>query len=378
MQKKSFLEYAVPITAILIAVVAAFFSIYGIAKVFAGAAMFVAIMASVLEVGKLVGVSYVYIFWSEIGWARKIYLTVGIVILMIITSAGIYGFLSNAYQSTANQIEIVKEKTDNINNKKIKFIGEISNIQKRIQSKETRKKLLDDQRNKQELRQDNNKSSIRKEAAKQIVNSDAEIVKLDKQIDSLTAISYNLNDSIAACETQITKFNTDLNIKHDVGPLKYISQLLNVEMNRVVNWLILLFICVFDPLAMSLVIAANHLSSRKKNTMHIATTEKIAPQLKSNDLSHNNNIIEQTVTTNIDTVKSTEIIEIPEQNIVVSDAVTRAIENSIPEIISGTQETEQQTDSIATEINTIHEPEQQQQHFNNPRTVHDGGIHFNH
>ena len=135
---------------------------------------------------------------------------------------------------------------------------------------------------------------------------------------------------------------------------------------------------MFDPLAMSLVIAANHLSSRKKNTMHIATTEKIAPQLKSNDLSHNNNIIEQTVTTNIDTVKSTEIIEIPEQNIVVSDVVTRAIENSIPEIISGTQETEQQTDSIATEINTIHEPEQQQQHFNNPRTVHDGGIHFNH
>ena len=99
----------VGISALLIAGSAAFFSVFGLSKLFAGATLSVIIMASSLEFGKLVAASFLYRYWDKINQFQKIYMTIATVILVLITSAGIFGFLSNAYQGAT--VEFEKQST---------------------------------------------------------------------------------------------------------------------------------------------------------------------------------------------------------------------------------------------------------------------------
>ena len=105
MEQSKLFPYIVGIAALFIAGSAAFFSVFGLSKLFAGAMIPVIIMASSLEIGKLVSASFLYRYWTKItGWL-KIYMTVGVVTLVFITSAGIFGFLSNAYQGATVDFE---------------------------------------------------------------------------------------------------------------------------------------------------------------------------------------------------------------------------------------------------------------------------------
>ena len=101
---KNFKTY-VGLSALLIAGSAAFFSVFGLSKLFSGAALSVVIMAGSLEFGKIVGASFLYRYWDKINNLLKIYMTVGVVTLVLITSAGIFGYLSNAYQGATIQFE---------------------------------------------------------------------------------------------------------------------------------------------------------------------------------------------------------------------------------------------------------------------------------
>ena len=94
------------ILALSVAGCAAYFSVWGLSQLFAGASTAVIIMASVLEIGKVVTTTALHTYWHKLARGLKIYLTISVGVLMIITSAGIYGFLSNAYQSTANKLEL--------------------------------------------------------------------------------------------------------------------------------------------------------------------------------------------------------------------------------------------------------------------------------
>ena len=109
MQNINYFKYYVGLSALLIAGSAAFFSVFGLSKLFAGATMSVVIMAGSLEFGKLVGASFLYRYWNKINTWLKIYMTVGVITLVGITSAGIFGFLSNAYQGAT--IDLEKQST---------------------------------------------------------------------------------------------------------------------------------------------------------------------------------------------------------------------------------------------------------------------------
>ena len=108
MENKYF-PYLVGLSAFLIAGSAAFFSVFGISKLFSGAALAVIIMAGSLEIGKLVGASFLYRYWNKISLWLKVYMLVGVITLVGITSAGIFGYLSNAYQGAT--IEFEKQST---------------------------------------------------------------------------------------------------------------------------------------------------------------------------------------------------------------------------------------------------------------------------
>ena len=100
----------VGLSALLIAFSAAFFSVFGLSKLFAGAELSVIIMAGSLEFGKLVAASFLYRYWDKINFLQKFYMTFATIVLIIITSAGIFGFLSNAYQGAT--VEFEKESTN--------------------------------------------------------------------------------------------------------------------------------------------------------------------------------------------------------------------------------------------------------------------------
>lgn len=291
-----FLKRLILFTAILIAVSAAFFSVYGLVKIFNGAAMFIAIMASSLELGKLVSVSYLYTYWKRIGKGMRLYLLLGIIVLMLITSAGIYGFLSNAYQKTATKLEIVDNQINSNNTKINIFIKNKLLIENNIIEKQKRIETLNSLRNKQENRLDNELYSIRKTANKHIERADVEIVKNQILIDTLQIKIISINDSIA----KYTLINNELEqskaIAGEIGPLKYISYLLNKPINKIVNWFILLLIFVFDPLAISLVIAANNLAKYNANFDDDEEKEEI-----SNSIINENELIENELIENDNT-----------------------------------------------------------------------------
>ena len=265
--KKYVLPTLIAISAISISVTAAFYSITGLSQLFAGAALAVIIMASALELSKLVMASLLYQFRKTLPKLLKIYLTIATIVLILITSMGIYGFLSNAFMQVAQQSEQFDAKILFIENRK-------SNIKDRLDILIKEKQSLN--LSSQELRTGISSNQIQykdretgqiitttSSANRKVLQNQLDQIQIrentiDKNIDSLNNIYFNLSDSISSL-----KLNN--NVAAELGPLLYISEVTNTNMENVVNWLILIIVLVFDPLAISLVVAANFAFEKTKN-----------------------------------------------------------------------------------------------------------------
>ena len=244
--------------ALAVAGCAAYFSVWGLSQLFAGASVSVIIMASVLELGKLVTTTALHTYWNKLAKTLRIYLAISVVILMVITSAGIYGFLSNAYQSTANKLEIHEGELGVLDAKKATFEKSVVDNQKLIDTKTKRLDQLSNLRSSQESRLDNSGSNRAKNSVRgDIKSADSEIQKLNTEIDALNAKNIVLSDSINAYNVKAIELKSGSSVAAEVGPLKYIAQLTGISMASVVNYLILLLIFVFDPLAVALVLITN-------------------------------------------------------------------------------------------------------------------------
>jgi len=242
---------AIAFSALSVSASAAFYSVSGLSKLFAGASLEVIIMASSLEVAKLVIASLLYQYWDSINKGLRAYLTVAAGVLILITSAGIYGFLSAAYQETANKENIVTQQITALETKKALY-------------EETRDNLLADRKSNNELRGTLSKGSTTQYTDKNgnlVVRTNNSAIRniesTAKENERLATKLDVVNDSIFALETQILETRVNSEAASELGPLKYLSELTGVEMNRIINWLLLIIIFVFDPLAIALVIAAN-------------------------------------------------------------------------------------------------------------------------
>ena len=225
-QSKNF-SNLVGISALLIAFSAAFFSVFGLSKLFAGAELSVIIMASSLEFGKLVAASFLYRYWDKINLLQKFYMTFATVILIIITSAGIFGFLSNAYQGAT--VEFEKESTNLI-------------------FKEDRLKQLEEDKRylKEELDQaiaelpDNYRTARRK------LREDYQ-----PQISEINKQMIDLKGEIGELKTALVETGVD------VGPVIYLARTFQTDIDTVVKFFIFILIFVFDPMAVMFVISYN-------------------------------------------------------------------------------------------------------------------------
>jgi len=283
---KNIRKYIGLISSLIIASTAAFFSITGISKLFAGAAAAVIVMASALEIGKLVTASLLQKHWDELRWTVRTYLFLATFILMVITGAGIYGFLTDAYQKTANKFGTIEKKVEIIDKKEVLIKQEITRYESSISLKNERLNSLTTLRGKQEDRIDNlinsNKNSSAKAAQKSISEGNEEIKSINQEISELNSKINVLNDSIGSYENQKLELSNS-DVAAEIGPLKYISNLTGQPMDKVVNWFILMLVVVFDPLAIALLIASQSIGNKDDE---IKSKEELGNKLidKLNDL----------------------------------------------------------------------------------------------
>jgi len=251
-------SYLVILAATLVAGCAAYYSVFGLSQLFAGASLAVVIMAGSLEFSKVIAVSMLEKYWDRITGALRTYLIVGVTILVCITSAGIYGFLSNAYQKTASNLEVSDAALSVLTNKKALFEKGIADNQKVIITKTNRVSQLSNLRDRQEGRIDAaTKSNDKGRARADIDAASKEVQVLNTEIDVLNAKNSALSDSVNIYANKAIDAKAKGNSTSEIGPLKYLAQLTGYPMDKIINWFILLLIFVFDPLAVALVIATN-------------------------------------------------------------------------------------------------------------------------
>lgn len=214
-------------SALSIAGSAAFFSVFGLSKLFAGAQLAVIIMAGSLEFGKLVAASFLYRYWESINIAHRIYMTIATVILILITSAGIFGFLSNAYQGATVGFE--KESTALIYK------------QDRLDQLEEDKVFLKEELSAAVAELPENyrtaRRKLREEYQPQISQINKDIIELKGEVGDL---------KIALIETGV-----------EVGPAIYLARVFDTDVDSVVKFFIFVLIFVFDPMAVIFVISYN-------------------------------------------------------------------------------------------------------------------------
>lgn len=244
---------------------AGFFSVLGLSQLFAGAATSVIILGSTLELSKIIATTALHRYWTKIALGLRIYVTVGVLVLMLVTSGGIYGFLSSAYQKTATKLELHEGQVGVIGAKKLSYQKKIDDNQAILNTKNKRIELLTNLRTNQETRLDVAKSnSSRDKVRSDIQKANDEIKILYNDIDVINATNSTLGDSVSQYNIMMLDMNSKSEVAGEVGPLRYISELTNLPMAKVVNILILFIIFVFDPLAIALVLISNIIFEAEK------------------------------------------------------------------------------------------------------------------
>ncbi len=231
------------ISTISVATLAAAFSVVGLGALFSGAMLAVFAMAGSLEFSKFVLAAFLHQRWNHLNKIFRSYLVFAIIILSLITSMGIFGFLSDAYQSASNAIETESLKLQYEKNKQNAVTNEIVRLNRSIEE-------IPVTRISKKLR-------ARKEA-------EPMILELNQKFDASEKIISEMNLKV-------------LEIKKKVGPLIYISKALNTDIDSVVKYLILIFVLVFDPLAICLVIATTQAIDSRKNKIQVVTEIKVEP-----------------------------------------------------------------------------------------------------
>ena len=227
---------------------------------FAGASVAVLIMASSLEVAKLVIASLLYQYWGKLNKILRTYLSIAAFILVLITSAGIYGFLSSAYQTTANEASIIDQKIEALETKKGLYEDTRNGIIKEKQSLLELKGILSKGSTTQYTdRKGNLVVKSNKASISQIESASKTDEKLSTKLDIV-------NDSIFSLENKMLEIKNNATSESELGPLKYLSGLTGQPMDKIINWFLLVIIFVFDPLAIALVIAANFAFSQLRKS----------------------------------------------------------------------------------------------------------------
>jgi len=251
----NWLKILVGFSALIIAGCAAYFSVTGLGVLFAGASLSVMIMASSLELAKLVAATYLKQKWNEIGGFNKWYLTISVGVLMLITSAGIFGYLSNAFQAQSLKLQVVDREIAVYQTKIDQNTAQITQLNQQLGGlSQTQSQILD-------------KGKVNSRLLRSIDSKDRQTAQINKKIEGLQTENAKNTEKINEIKLQ------NLDLEKEVGGFRFVAEAFGMELKNVVKFFIFLIVIVFDPLAVALIIAFNGLVSDKKRKQREILTE---------------------------------------------------------------------------------------------------------
>jgi len=256
---KGTLPFIIAFSALSVSASAAFYSVSGLSKLFAGASFEVIIMAGSLEVAKLVTASLLYQYWDKINKVLRTYLTIATIILVLVTSMGIYGFLSAAYQETyqklsinENRIKFLDQKREFYQQDVTRYDDELARISGNIST------LSNARATSIQVRDTTSSTGVRNTISTAELRLAQNRIEVEEQNrNDVQARREVAADSLQKYQLEILDLENNTEIAGELGPLQYLSGLTGTPMDKIINWLLLVIIFVFDPLAISLVVAAN-------------------------------------------------------------------------------------------------------------------------
>ena len=248
------------LSALFVAFNAAFFSVSGLSKLFAGASLSVILMASSLELAKLITAGYLYNYWEKINKAFRIYLILGTTVLVLITSLGIYGFLTAAFQETFNVYNVSSKEKAFLEQKEefwaedvARYDEELKRISQNIST------LSNAKATGIQVRDTTSTTGFRNTISTTELRLSQQRIAVEeenrKEVQTKRQVAA---DSLQSIQLKILDLETDTDVSAELGPLQYLSGLLDKPMDQIINWFILIIIFVFDPLAVALVVAFNN------------------------------------------------------------------------------------------------------------------------
>lgn len=253
--KNKLFVYILGLSALFVASVAAFFSVMGISMLFSGAAVSAMIMATSLEIGKITATSFLYRYWKKISTFLRIYLCGAIAVLVLITSMGVFGWLTSAYQSSSIQYELMNQQVMSLVEQKESVVEQSELSNKRITEIT---KLRSDQEQRMNDALNNPVLSRNPTALRQVQEQSLSLIK--QTDEDLRTERSNYNEFIRQTmefDKKILEAKAESNKTKDVVTFKFVADSVGLDLNTTVKWFIVIIIAVFDPLAVALIISYN-------------------------------------------------------------------------------------------------------------------------
>ena len=257
--RQGMFPFLIGFSALSVSASAAFYSVSGLSKLFAGASLEVIIMAGSLEFAKLVTASLLYQYWDTINKTLRTYLTIATIILVLITSMGIYGFLSAAYQETYNKLSIVENEKAFIQQKIDFYQKDVTRYDQELERISNNISTLSNARSQQiQVRDTSVVGGVRTTISTSELRLAASRIKTEEKNRKDVQVKRTIAaDSLQKFQLEVLELDNNTEVAGELGPLQYLSGLTGAPMDKIINILLLVIIFVFDPLAISLVVAAN-------------------------------------------------------------------------------------------------------------------------
>jgi len=269
-------------SALSVSASAAFYSVSGLSKLFAGASFEVIIMAGSLEVAKLVIASLLYQYWDTINKYLRTYLTIAAVVLVLITSMGIYGFLSAAYQETYQKLTVNQNKIEFLENKAKFYEDDVTRYDEELERISSNISTLSNAKATSiQVRDTSAVGGLRSTVSTAELRLAQQRIQVEeenrKEVNQRRTVAA---DSLQTYKLQILDLQNASDTVGELGPLQYLSGLTGTSMDKIINILLLIIIFVFDPLAISLVVAANFaFDQANKKNLYDEYEDEIKPDL---------------------------------------------------------------------------------------------------
>jgi len=278
-----FFIFLVAIAATSVATWAAIFSVTGLSMLYSGALVYVAIAMGVLEFAKIIVASYLYRHWEDTAKWLRAYLTTALILLMLITSGGIYGYLTNSYQGATLGLDKINSQTQVFERMKVNLVAERERLTGDIATLRSERQSTIENRN-AEIAANNmatDSSSVKYRAWRngQVHKRyNVELTNIDSNVSKYVTNLDSTNVRISRAEQTISDKKLELiDTGIDVGPLVYLSRMFNTSMDSVMKWFTLVIVFVFDPLAIALVLALNAIIVRKQETQYTIGVDPAIP-----------------------------------------------------------------------------------------------------